>query len=140
MIIPNPNLKPEEASTIQYNIFKNFSFFDFDISIFNSDYNNFFETIATGTNTTGVTAIEEQQIVNISESYIRGLEAKTSIYLNKIAQSLDGFSLDFQYAGYKSKNKRTRQSLNAVSPKQYILALRYDDQSMKFGSSFKCNT
>ena len=135
VIIPNPNLKPEEASTIQYNIFKNFSFFDFDISIFNSDYNNFFETIATGTNTTGVTAIEEQQIVNISESYIRGFEAKTSIYLNKISQSLDGFSLDFQYAGYKSKNKRTRQSLNAVSPKQYIVALRYDDPSMKFGSS-----
>ena len=135
VIIPNPNLKPEKTSTIQYNIFKNFSFFDFDMSIFNSNYDNFFETIATGTNTTGVTAIEEQQIVNISESYIRGIEAKTSIFLNKIAQSLDGFSLDFQYAGYKSKNKRTHQSLNAVSPKQYILALRYDDPSMKFGSS-----
>ena len=135
VIIPNPNLKPEEANTIQYNIFKNFTFFDVDMSIFNSNYDNFFETIATGTNTTGVTAIEEQQIVNINESYIRGFELKSSLFLDKIIDSLRGFTLDFQYAGYKSRNKETRQSLNAVSPEQYILALRYDDPSMKFGSS-----
>ena len=133
--IPNPNLKPEEAVTLQYNVYKNFSLFDVDFTIFNSDYDNFFETVSTGTNSFGNTAIEERQIINIAESYIRGVETDCSLYLKNFHNLLDGFIFNFKYADYKSKNKNTNQSLDAVTPKQYIFTLQYDHPISRFGGS-----
>ncbi len=133
--LPNPDLKPESSKGYEtgFKYYGNNGYFE--ISTFNTQYDDFIEALAfRGFNP--VTGLLEFQARNIPAVEIRGLEIKGGWDLGSKFNNLEGMQIRYAYALAKGKDKETSAPLNSIDPQQLVSGLSYDSANGNWGTEF----
>lgn len=118
----NPNLKPEKSQNFELGWNFNNDVHTASVAAFYSKYTDFIQS----QQLVGVeNGAEIYQSINLNDSYIYGLEAKTSLRMMTV-QNGDGeirFNGNIAYA--KGKDKKTKEPIDSIEPLTAVLGLGY---------------
>lgn len=140
-ILPNPNLKPEEAENkeIALTFHDNWGFVS--TSLFQTKYRNFLDLAYLGprnlTNAVGGKAQAQDfqlyQNVNVDNAKVKGVEISSRLNIGYFVDVLDGFNMSYKFTYQKGRLDGDRP-MNAIQPKTSVFGLGYDHKENKFGA------
>jgi hemoglobin/transferrin/lactoferrin receptor protein len=129
-VIPNANLRPETSDGFEIGLRTNTPNFNSSFSAFYNRYNNFIDTVGTGTVVIQGRNFNQFQAQNIGSAEIIGLEAKGEY---RFSNRNDGFSLLGSLAFTQGTNLQTSQPINSIDPLKAIVGLRYRAPEDRWG-------
>lgn len=130
-VLPNANLEPETTDSFEVGLRGELSRVDFSLAGFYNDYDNFIDTVRTGTRTSdGFSQFQNQ---NIEQAEIYGVEAKAEYFFNS---KQSGLSILGSIAWAEGNNTSGDDSvaLNSVNPLEAIIGVRYRASENRWGS------
>ena len=140
-ILPNPNLKPEEAENkeIAFTFHDNWGFIS--TSLFETKYRNFIDLSYLGsrnlTNSVGGQAraqdFQVYQNVNVDNAKVKGMEISSRLNIGYFTDFLDGFNMSYKFTYQKGRLDGDRP-MNAIQPKTSVFGVGYDHKEDKFGA------
>ncbi len=130
--LPNPDLNPESSQTTEIGLRFKGATHQFEISAYQSKYDDFIESLAAlGFNP--VTQLLEFQARNLDEAEIDGFEIRG---YSDLSGWVDGLHLQYAYAQSDGEDKTTNLPINSVQPESFVAGLGYDAPSGTWGSEF----
>lgn len=138
--LSNPDLKPEESDSYEIGLRYQSNIASVEISAFYNDYENFIEQVNLddtyqGTFYTGGVT----QHTNVSEATIKGIELRSSIWLDEALGAPQGTSLHTSLAYADGEGQSDGESgdtpLNSIAPLKAVLGLDYHSPDDTWGSS-----
>jgi hemoglobin/transferrin/lactoferrin receptor protein len=130
-VIPNANLKPETSDGFEIGLRSSTPNFNGSLSAFYNRYNNFIDTVNTGTVAIQGRNFSQFQSQNISNAEIMGVEARGEY---RFSSRNDGFSLLGSLAFAQGTNLQTSQPINSIDPLKAIVGLRYRAPEDRWGA------
>ncbi|GAA5314953.1 MAG: TonB-dependent hemoglobin/transferrin/lactoferrin family receptor [Candidatus Pelagadaptatus aseana] len=149
--LSNPDLKPEESDSFEVGVRFQSEVASVEVSAFYNDYKNFIDTVELGTQydyngdgdlldgpgvddfSNGVT-----QRVNISEATIKGIELRSSVWLDETLGAPSGTSLTASIAyadGEGKSDQEGTEPLNSIAPLKAVFGLDYQAPNGTWGST-----
>lgn len=135
-VLSNPNLEPEFADTFEAGIRYQRSglvtpddILRASIVYYNSQYQNRIEEVRISSDTVGNTTTNVDQIQNIGEAYIQGVELSASYDSGR-------FFIGGNAAFSNGKNRQTDEELNSVRPANGVVyaGLRFFEETLSMGA------
>ena len=128
--LPNPDLKPESSETIEIGLRFKGDTHQFEISAYESNYDNFIESLASrGVNPD--TGLLEFQARNLDKTEINGVELKGYWSMKNL---LSGLHLQYAYAISDGEDTTTDLPLNTIQPESLVIGLGYDAENSRWGT------
>ncbi|WP_395344510.1 TonB-dependent hemoglobin/transferrin/lactoferrin family receptor [Ningiella sp. W23] len=122
--LANPDLLPEIVVSNELGLRVSTDAFDFSISAYINDYDNFIESLAlNGFNP--ATGLLEFQARNIDEVEIRGVDASATWFVGESFESMANWMFRVSYSKQKSEDKATGAELDSILPAQSVLGISY---------------
>lgn len=126
--IPNPDLRPETSEGFEYGLKYYGSGAFFEITGYETDYNDFIESLAMkGFNPT--TGLLEFQAKNLPKVKIKGFEFKGGYNI----KSVEGLNLNYAYAQATGEDIETGQPISTIDPRELVMGLSYDSIEDNWG-------
>ncbi|MDH3002675.1 TonB-dependent hemoglobin/transferrin/lactoferrin family receptor [Pasteurella multocida] len=139
-ILPNVNMRPEEAKNkeIAFTLHNEWGFIS--TSFFQTKYKNFIDLAYLGSRNLSNAAggqsqardFQVYQNVNIDNAKVNGVEINSRLNLGYFIKNLSGLHLSYKLTQQKGKIKG-HIPMNAIQPKTVIYGLGYDHKTHKFG-------
>lgn len=128
--LSNPDLEPESSDSFELGFRAGGEKGNFEIVAFHSSYDDFISQ-----NIEFVDGIMHFQYKNLSEATIKGIEARTAVWLDQLIGAPAGvaFQAAFAYAKGDSKEDGVKTPLDTVSPTKLVLGLTYDAPNERWG-------
>ncbi|MCF6288708.1 MAG: TonB-dependent hemoglobin/transferrin/lactoferrin family receptor [Proteobacteria bacterium] len=128
--LPNPDLNSESSSTVELGLRFKGSFHQFEVSIYQSQYDDFIQSLAfRGLNPD--TGLLEFQARNLDKTKISGIELRGTWNMSKI---FDGLRLQYAYAQSDGKDKTTGLPINSIQPQSFVAGVAYDSANGRWGT------
>jgi len=133
--IPNPELTEERSIAGEIGIKGFFDYFEFQVAIFGTRFNDFFEQVLTDEklDPNDPVSLDIQQIRNVGSVDIYGYEVSTITNLVGFAERLEGWSLVLNFGHAIGEDRTNHTWLASTAPFTAIGALTYRDASGDFG-------
>lgn len=126
--IPNPDLRPETSEGFEYGLKYYGKNAFFEITGYETDYNDFIESLAMkGFNP--ATGLLEFQAKNLPKVKIKGFEFKGGYNI----KSVEGLSLNYAYAQATGEDLETGQPISTIDPRELVMGLSYDSIENNWG-------
>ncbi|CAM3464475.1 TonB-dependent hemoglobin/transferrin/lactoferrin family receptor [Parendozoicomonas haliclonae] len=133
LIQGNPDLKPEKSNSFEAGLRGGTLYGDFEITAFYNRYKDFIDTVAIQDPKYpwGVTRAE-----NLQKAWIKGVELKGQVFLDELADQLDGFTLNGSVAYAKGEGEvdNKKNPLNSVAPLTAVMGLAFEAPAGNWGS------
>ncbi|GAA4648064.1 TonB-dependent hemoglobin/transferrin/lactoferrin family receptor [Kistimonas scapharcae] len=132
----NPDLKPEESNSFELGLRGGNHLGSFEVAAFLNKYKNFIEQVNVEIDP-GNNPMGEFQKQNIAKAKIKGVEARSQLWLDEAINAPLGTSIKASIAYAKGEGKQDGEKtepLNSVSPLKAVIGLAYDAPSETWGS------
>ena len=136
--LPNENLEPEESDSYELGFRANGDLGNFELVGFYNDYTNFIETVKGSNPNYPQYGDDVSQAQNIAEAVIKGVELRTSIWLDQAVGAPTGTSLHASIAfadGQGQQDGGVDAPLNEVAPLKAVIGVNYDNPNGQWGGS-----
>jgi hemoglobin/transferrin/lactoferrin receptor protein len=121
-VLPNADLKPETSNNYEIGLKGAFNQSNFSLTGFLSSYENFIDTVSTGTVAIGGRNFSQFQNRNTKGAQIYGVEAKGEY---RFSNNPNGLSLFGALAYAVGDNLETDKPLDSIDPFKAVVGLRY---------------
>nr|WP_136250967.1 TonB-dependent hemoglobin/transferrin/lactoferrin family receptor [Ningiella ruwaisensis] len=129
--LSNPELEAESVTSHEVGLRVFRDAFDFSVSVYDNQYDNFIESLAlVGFNPQ--TRLLEFQARNLDSVNIKGLDAQATIFLGEINDAMENWLLRMSYSRQLSEDKSTGNELDSILPSQGVLGISYGDYDAKY--------
>lgn len=140
-ILPNPNMKPEEAKNQEIALTFHHDWGFFSTSVFQTKYRHFIDLAYLGSrnlsNSVGGQAqardFQVYQNVNVDRAKVKGVEINSRLNIGYFFEKLDGFNLSYKFT-YQRGRLDGNRPMNAIQPKTSVIGLGYDHKEQRFGA------
>ncbi|MGY4677113.1 TonB-dependent hemoglobin/transferrin/lactoferrin family receptor [Pasteurella sp. P03HT] len=140
-ILPNPDMKSEEAKNQEIALTLHHDWGFISTSVFQTKYRNFIDLAYLGprnlSNSVGGQAqardFQLYQNVNVDNAKVKGIEINSRLNLGYFVGLLDGFNMSYKFTYQKGRLDGDRP-MNAIQPKTSVVGLGYDQKEHKFGA------
>ncbi|NOI82141.1 TonB-dependent hemoglobin/transferrin/lactoferrin family receptor [Vibrio tubiashii] len=129
IVEPNPDLKAESSISYEVGFRGNNEFGRFELATYFNQYDNFIETVATGSN--GSKTIYTNK--NLDKVEIYGAELSSTLLMDKAFDLPEGTYTKLSIAYSEGKDKKTGEAINSVAPLTSIVGLGYDNPNQTYG-------
>ena len=138
VVLANPDLKPEESSSIEVGLRANNHMGGMEVTAFYSDYTNFIEEAALEYNSPTDATFQYR---NLSDAIIRGIEFKGMLWLDTAIGAPQGTRFNSAIAWSEGRGTKEdkgviheNEPLNTIAPLTAVFSLGYDAPSETWGS------
>ncbi len=138
VVLANPDLKPEESSSIEVGLRANNHMGGMEVTAFYSDYTNFIEEAALEYNSPTDATFQYR---NLSDATIRGIEFKGMLWLDTAIGAPQGTRFNSAIAWSEGRGTKEdkgviheNEPLNTIAPLTAVFSLGYDAPSETWGS------
>ncbi|GBL04455.1 TonB-dependent hemoglobin/transferrin/lactoferrin family receptor [Glaciecola sp. KUL10] len=124
--LPNADLLPETVVSNEVGIRFYDDAYEFSISAYNNQYDDFIESLAVkGFNP--LTNLLEFQARNIDEVEISGIDLQVTWFIGESVSALKNWTARASYSHQDSEDKASGEELDSILPSQAVMGLSYGD-------------
>tara|TARA_B100001939_G_scaffold320923_2_gene310187 strand:- start:20861 stop:23050 length:2190 start_codon:yes stop_codon:yes gene_type:complete len=128
--LSNPNLEPESSDSFELGFRINAKAGSFELTGFYSTYDDFIEQTVDL-----VDGLSVYQYVNYNEATIKGIEARTALWLDQLLDAPEGlaFQAAFAYAEGNTEIDGQDTPIDSISPTKAVFGLTFDSPDEVWG-------
>ena len=128
--LSNPDLEPESSDSFEAGFRFSTDSASFELTGFYNEYDNFIEQTVEGASP------RIYQYVNYNEATIKGIEARTALWLDQLVGAPEGmaFQASFAYAEGTTEIDGEETPLDSISPTKAVFGLTYDSPDEAWGA------